>query len=65
VWLLIHHRRKLTETAWVSLSSRDLTRLGVGETDKRRALKLLEAEGFIRVERARGCSTRVRLVRED
>jgi hypothetical protein len=64
VWLLIHHRRKLTGEVWLTLPTRDLSRLGISLTGKRRALKVLEDEGFIRVQRVRGRTTLVMLVRE-
>jgi hypothetical protein len=64
VWLLIHHRRKLTGELWITLPARELTRLRVDRTAKRRALKVLEAEGLIRAQRTRGHTTLVMLVRE-
>jgi len=64
VWLLINHRRKLTGERWITLTVRDLARLRVDRMAKHRALKVLEAEGLIRVQRTRGHTARVRLVRE-
>lgn len=64
VWLLIHLRRKLTGELWVTLPARELARLRVVRQAKHRALKALEGEGLVRVQRVRGCTTRVSLVRE-
>jgi hypothetical protein len=65
VWMLIHLRRKLTGEPWITLPAKDLARLRVDKSAKSRALKILESEGFILVQRGRGCSVQVRLVRED
>jgi hypothetical protein len=65
VWLLIHHRRKLSAEQWVTLPARDLDRLSVNRFGKMRALKALEALGLIQVLRERGRTARVRLARED
>lgn len=64
-WLLIHYRKRLTGDRWVSLPTKDLERLKVSRYAMYRAVKALESEGFIRVQRNPGCSLRILLVRED
>jgi hypothetical protein len=64
VWLLLHYRKRLTGDRWLSLPTKDLERLGISRWTKDRAVKALESEGFIRVQRNPGCSLLILLVRE-
>jgi len=64
VWLLINYRRQvIIDEPWLSLPNKELKRMGVSQWAKSRALRLLENEGLIRVQRARGKTALVRLVR--
>jgi hypothetical protein len=64
VWLLIHLRKRMDpEAPWISLPSKDLERMGIDHSGKWRALRALEAEGLIRVQRAVGKTALVCMAR--
>ena len=65
LWLLIHYRKHLTGDRWVTLPAKDLQRLGIDRKAMYLAVRALESEGFIRVQRNPGRSLLILLVRED
>ena len=59
VALLIRHLYKMRGTDPVVLSNIQADRFGVSANAKRRALRVLEEAGLIRVEQCKGCAPRV------
>jgi hypothetical protein len=65
VWLLLHHRVRVTGDSEVALPSGLLEQAGIDRNAKQRALRDLERVGLIRVRRERGRTARVSIVRLD
>lgn len=62
IWMLIHHRSKLSRQLWITLPHELLIEAGISQDAKDRALRLLERHGLICVDRRRGHPTRIALV---
>ena len=62
VWELVHHRKRVTRRAIVTLPNDMLEEAGIGEDAKARALMLLQQAGLIEVARSPGRSPRITLI---
>jgi hypothetical protein len=62
VWIWLLHTRWKTKSATFPLANGKLREAGVNRETKRRALRELEAEGLINVERQHGKSSIVTLI---
>ena len=63
IWLLILYLAWKTGSKTVALSNAELRKRGIALSTKRRALAAYEREGFLKVERYRGRSAVVTLLR--
>jgi hypothetical protein len=63
VWLLIHHRVRMTRQPEITLPSGLLASVGVDPRAKARALIALEHAGLVRVRQSPGMTARISLTR--
>jgi hypothetical protein len=63
VWLLVHHRVRMTHEPEVTLPHRLLASAGIDSRAKARALVALERAGLIQVRRERGKTARILLTK--
>lgn len=62
IWLLVHHRVRVTRKLEVTLPSKLLVSAGIDRNAKARALRELEGAGLVRVVRKIGLVPRISLI---